>query len=60
MAAEASIPLSVESKGITAAITPDQLTIGRGGRGHLSARLSEDLDNTNTPWAVSITFLYCV
>jgi len=48
--AEASIPLTVELKGVKAAIMPTELTVGLGGKGHLSGRLSEDLDNTDTPW----------
>ena len=52
-AATASIVLEVESKGVKAAVTPTELTLGRGGEGRLSARLSEDLDNTDIPWTVS-------
>lgn len=33
---------------------PTELTVGLGGKGHLSGRLSEDLDNTDIPWAVSV------
>ena len=41
-------------KGVKAAIMPTELTVGLGGKGHLSGRLSEDLDNTDIPWAVSV------
>ena len=44
-------------KGVKAAIMPTELTVGLGGKGHLSGRLSEDLDNTDIPWAVSVLFL---
>ena len=44
-------------KGVKAAIMPTELTVGLGGKGHLSGRLSEDLDNTDTPWVVSVLFL---
>ena len=44
-------------KGVKAAIMPTELTVGLGGKGHLSGRLSEDLDNTDIPWVVSVLFL---
>ena len=37
-------------------IMPTELTVGLGGKGHLSGRLSDDLDNTDTPWVVSVLF----
>ena len=43
-------------KGVKAAIMPTELTVGLGGKGYLSGRLSEDLDNTDTPWVVSVLF----
>ena len=43
-------------KGVKAAIMPTELTVGLGGKGHLSGRLSEDLDNTDIPWVVSVLF----
>ena len=49
--AEASIPLKVELKGVKAAIMPTELSVGLGGQGQLSGRLSEDLDNSDVPWA---------
>ena len=49
--AEASIPLTVELKGVKAAIMPTELSVGLGGQGQLSGRLSEDLDNSDVPWA---------